>query len=682
VLKKGVRLIWPAVLCLIAGVAPAQESGPGRDPAYEVLTRAFDSLRLHDYDAAISEFEKAAQLSPSRADIRKNLGYTLLKTGDSDAAREQFGEAMRLDPADLHLALEYAFLCFEARENAPARKAEARRIFDRIRNSRDPASRETAEQAFQNIDAPLAAGIARWQEVLAKSAPTFSALFELAQLAEQRDDLELAAAKYRAAFQLLPERKSVLLELARAEKARGNPEGMMAALLAASRGGETRAAELAREQLPERYPYVYEFREALKLDPKNDTLHRELAYLLLRMSEKDGTSRETAVEEFKRIVEVSPTDYLAAAQLGLLYLTANQNALAMPLLREALEHGDPATANRVRMALKMPLLLEERRVEASPLDPRVLGERSYEAGFLKDAKRYFLAAREQNPVDASIALKLGWTSNMLHDDTAAMHWFDIARQSSDQAISTEANKAYTNLRPDTELLRSTLWMYPLFSSRWKDLFGYGQLKTELKLKKMPFRPYASLRFAGDARRTTGGISPQNLSESSFILGIGVATRQWRGMTGWFEAGASISYLNASHLPDYRGGVSYSKTIGVSLASERSGWFLETLADSVYISRFSNDLMNYSQNRTGFTSSFGPFKVQTFWSNNLTFDVKKQYWANFAETGPGFRFHPPGAPQSLWVTLGGVRGIYLRNQGNPHGPNFYDLRAGVWYAFTK
>lgn len=605
-----------------------------------------------------------------------------MKTGDSEAAREEFGAALLLEPSDLHLALEYAYLCFEARDSAPARKAEARRIFARIRDSDDPVSRATASQAFENIDVPLASGIARWQHVLATSPPTFSALFELAQLAEQRDELELAAVNYKAAFQLQPARKSVLLDLARVEKTRGNPEGMIAANLAASRGGETRAAELAREQLPDRYPYVYEFRQALDLDPQNETLHRELAYLLLRMSEKEPENQEEARQEFKRIMDRSPGDYVAAAQLGLLYLAANQNALAMPILRNVLAHADSATANRVRMALKLPLLLEERRADDSPLDPRVLGERSYQAGFLKDAKRYFIAAREQNPVDESIALKLGWTTNMLHDDSAALHWFDIARRSSDPAISTEAKRAYNSLRPETERFRTTLWAYPIYSSRWRDLFGYGQLKTEVKLKKLPFRPYATLRFVGDARRTTGGISPQSLSESSFIVGAGVATRSWHGAMGWFEAGASMDYLNGSHLADYRGGVSYSKTIGVSMAAEHSGWFVETLGDSVFISRFDNDLLNYSQNRFGFTSSFGGFKIQPFWSNNITIDAKKQYWANFVETGPGFRFRPPHAPPSVAITLGAVRGVYLRNEGNPHGPNFWDLRAGIWYAITK
>jgi Tfp pilus assembly protein PilF len=668
------------VLGQAAGAASAQE--PAKDATYESLAKAFDALRIRDYDRAIPLFEKAAATAPARADIRKNLGYTLLKTGDSESARAQFGEAMRLEPSDLHLALEYAFLCFEATDNAPARKAEARRIFARIRNSGDAVSRATASQAFENIDGPLGTGIARWRQALATSAPTYSAHFELAQLAEQRDELDLAAANYKAAFQLLPERRSVLLDLARVEKARANPEGLVAALLAASRGGEPRAAELAREQLPDRYPYVYEFRKALELDPKNDVLHRELAYLLLSMSEKDQAKRADAEREFQQIVDRSPEDYVAAAQIGLLYLADNNDAMATPILRNVLSRADPATANRVRLALKLPILLEERRADASPLDPRLLGERSYNAGFLKDARRYFLQAREQNPVDASVALKLGWTHNMLHDDAAALHWFDIARRSADPAISAEASRAYNNLRPAVERFRSTLWMYPLYSSRWSDVFAYGQLKTEIKTGKLPFRPYASLRFVGDARRKTGGFLPQSLSENAFILGAGVATRYWRGAMAWFEAGTMVSYLNGSRSMDYRGGVSFSRTIGASIAAEQGGWFLETLADSVFISRFDNDLLNYSQSRVGFTSILGGVKTQTFWNNNFTFDVKGQYWANFVETGPGFRIHPPGLPESVAITMSAIRGAYLRNEYNPRRPNFTDFRVGVWYAITK
>ena len=349
-------MIRRAILLILAG-ATAFAQPP--DPAYQPLTKAFDALRVHDYDTAISYFRQAAGLAPSRSDIRKNLAYTLLKTGDSEAAREQFGEAVRIDPADLHVALEYAFLCYEAHDEAPARKAEARRIFARVRDTAtDATKRATAIQAFDNIDQPLIAGIARWQKVLTDAKPTFSALHELAELAEQRDQLDLAATSYRAAFDLQPERKAVLLEIARVEQARNNPEAAIAALLAASRGGEPRAAELARERLPDRYPYVYEFRKALEIDPKNNALHRELAWLLLQMSEKGDATRQDAEHEFQQVLTGAPDDYLAMAQLGLLYLEDHNDEAAQPLLKTVLAHADSATANRARMALHMPLVLE------------------------------------------------------------------------------------------------------------------------------------------------------------------------------------------------------------------------------------------------------------------------------------------------------------------------------------
>ncbi len=482
----------------------------------------------------------------------------------------------------------------------------------------------------------------------------------------------------------------MLLELARTAKAQGDSDGMIAALIAASRGPEPRTAELARERLPERYPYVYEFRAAVVLDPSNEALHKELAYLLLRMSEDGRASREDAEKEFASIVSgnsAAHEDYQCEAQLGLLYLGDHLPARAMPLLNRVLAHGDDATANRVRMALNMPTVLVERQTAQNPpeqraLDSRVLGERSYQAGFLKDALKYFTQAEEDNPLDLSIALKLGWTNNLLHDDDSALRWFGLARQSSDAAVAAEANRAWTNLHPDEKLFRTTVWLFPLFSSRWGDLFGYGQLKTEFRMKGVPVHPYASVRLTGDVRRTTSGPLPQSLSESAFITALGAATDTWHSATAWFEAGVATGYLNGNHWSDYRGGVAYAKTHGAALTAERSGWFLETDGDSVYISHFNEDLINYLQSRFGYTAPFEGARIQGFWNQNFTFDVKSQYWANFMETGPGFRIHPHGWPAPMWINLSAVRGVYLRNEGNAGRPNFNDFRIGVWYAFTK
>jgi Tfp pilus assembly protein PilF len=259
------------------------------DPAYEPLARAYAALKTKDYDSAVAGFQAAGELAPDRASIHKDLAYTYLKIGENDLARREFGAAMRLNAGDERVAMEFAFLSYESKE-----EAVARRIFDRIRRT----GNETAEQAFQNIDRPLAEGIARWQEAIRRGADNFGSHYELARLAEQRDELALAAEHYRSAWLLEPQRRTVLVDLGRVWTAMGRTEDAMAALLAASRGPEPRCRELAREALPERYPYVVEFQRALELDSRNIALRLEFAYLLLKMG------RQPAAEiEFGKLVE-------------------------------------------------------------------------------------------------------------------------------------------------------------------------------------------------------------------------------------------------------------------------------------------------------------------------------------------------------------------------------------------
>ena len=673
----------PLLILLFAVIAWSQEPADAPGPEYAPLAKGYDALRLKDYDLAVASFLEAVHASPSRASVRKDLAYTYLKIGETAAAREQFGEAMRLNPADFHVSLEYAFLCFESQEDQVTFKATARRIFDRIRKTGDPASRATAEQAFQNIDAPLKSGIDRWSKALQLSPESFSAHQELAALAEQRDELELAAEHYLKAWRLLPERKSVLIDLGRVRKNLNQLEDANAALLAASRGGEPRAAEMARELLPTRYPFVYEFRRALDLDPKNVELHRELAYLLMRMSEKGEARPAEAEQEFRAITDTTPNDLLSAAQLGFLYLSRNDKSSAMPLLQRVLQGTDDELANRVRSALHMPLQLRMKpTVEGPPSgEARLMAERSLKAGYLKDALKYLQIAHEADPVDFSLILKLGWAYNMLRDDQTAIRWFALARKSPDPAISDPAGKAYEALRPSLARFRTTAWLFPFYSSRWKDVFSYGQVKTEVRIANLPLRPYVSMRFIGDTRQTIGGALPQYLSESSFILGLGAATRPWHGAMAWGETGSAISYVNHHMLPDYRGGISWSRSLGHGISSEKPGFFFESTADGVFVSRFGDDILAYSQNRFGFTPAFGDLQTQILWNSNFTTDSKHQYWANFVEMGPGVRFRWASMPPSLLFSVNVLRGVYTVNQGNPRRPNFYDVRAGFWYAIT-
>ena len=72
---------------------------------------------------------------------------------------------MRLEPKDEHVALEYAFLCHETKQ-----QATARRVFDRIRRT----GNATAERAFAGIEAELNTSIERWKHAVELQPDNFS----------------------------------------------------------------------------------------------------------------------------------------------------------------------------------------------------------------------------------------------------------------------------------------------------------------------------------------------------------------------------------------------------------------------------------------------------------------------------------------------------------------------------
>ena len=648
------------------------------DPAFLASEKAYGALRAKDYSEAVSAFEQALAVSPGRADVHTDLAYTLLKIGETDAAREHFAAAMRLDKSDDHVALEYAFLCYETKQ-----AAEARRVFDRLRkDARAQEDRATAAQAFENIDRPLREGIARWLAVLVKTPGDFSAHEELAHLAELRDDQAVASEHFETAWRMRPARRDLLLDLGRVWAAVGRTDEANAALLAASRGGESaRVAEQARELLPSRYPYVYEFEKALELEPSNAELRRELAYLHLQMG-----NNPAAEAQFGAVVKDAPDDLLSTAQLGFLRINSGDQTGAV-LLDKVLEKGDGELVDRVREQLQLPKSARLRSGESragAGTDAKVMAERSLEKGYMSDALMYLHAAHETDPADYNVILKLGRTYNLLRDDREAVRWFALARKSPDAKVAGEAGRAYRNLSPALRKVRTTVWASPLFSTRWHDVFAYAQMKTEI-LPRGWLHPYLSLRLIGDTRgavMTATAVAPQYLSERSAIAGVGVATPAWRGLLGWFEAGESIRYPHAT--PDYRGGAAFGKGFGGLLASGRHGLFFETNDDVVFVSRFGNDTLGYSQNRTGYTwrsaEAAAGLHTQMYWNWNVTGDVQGQPWANYAEGGPGLRFRFESMP-AVMFTVNALHGAYLVPQYGARRANFNDLRIGVWYAIT-
>ncbi|MBE0657182.1 MAG: tetratricopeptide repeat protein [Bryobacteraceae bacterium] len=594
---------------------------------------AYESLKTKNYFSAISSFGQAVAVLSERASLRKDFAYALLKAGRREAARDQFKASLDLDPTDDRAALEYAFLCYETKM-----EIDARRTFLRLHSSSNEEVRRTASTAFENIDRQLRDGIARWTQAVASAPGQYSAHEELARLAEQRDETALALTHYREAFRLKPDRRRLMLDIARV----ASPEDTIPLRLALSRSSEPRLAEEARALLPARYPYPYEFERAIALDPSNAALRREHAFLLLAMDRKPE-----AAAAFAELLRQHPDDETARRQLD---------------------------------------LLEGR----TPPEPRIpikeMARRSFEMSYLNDALRYYRAALEDSPNDPKAMLGLAKTYNQLGRDRDALRWFNLARRSGSSPAARQAGESYSRLRETAAPFHFTTWMLPFYSSRWSGGLLYGQMKGEWSLGSTRLRPYVSMRLMADTQGRTSESRvnpyfPAYLSESAVILGGGVLYPIRHGLLAWGEAGQAVSYIQRRHesrtRPDFRGGLSYSKGFGHQLGAS-TGWFAEAGLDGVYVSRFRNDVLAYVQARTGYTVN-GAF--QLLWNWQVTADRLGEYWGNFVEAGPGVRLRWSTLPKGVTFRIDTLRGVHLRNASNPLRPNYWDFRAGLWYGFT-
>src|SRR5262249_43913008 len=141
-----------------------------------------------------------------------------------------------------------------------------------------------------------------------------------------------------------------------------------------------------------------------------------------------------AEAEFVKLLAIAPDDLLTLAQVGLLRLSRNDVSGAMPLIEKVLKGKDEDLARRLRDVLNAkPQTAPMGPSAATPrppsLDPKAMGDKSYAAGYLNDALRYYRAALESNPEDHEVQLKLGRTYNMLRQDSEAFRYFEMARAS-------------------------------------------------------------------------------------------------------------------------------------------------------------------------------------------------------------------------------------------------------------
>lgn len=419
--------------------------------------------------------------------------------------------------------------------------------------------------------------------------------------------------------------------------------------------------------------------EAVRKRPDADTVHEELARLA---EERDEL--ELAEKHYSEAFRLKPAKRHFLLNLASVRERLGKRIEAYAAWLAALDSPDVRTSERARERMPKgeppPEAIALAKAYAAPAPPPVrkgelsaidMADRSFQLGYLRDALSYYEMAEKANPGNPQVALRLGWTHHMLGDNRAAYAWFGKAKQAADPKISAEARQAWRNLRPEQAAVRPTIWIVPMYSTRWQSAFAYGQVKAEFRAGRLPFRPYATLRFAGDSGAPN---LPVPLSERAFTPALGLAMKPWKRISAWAEAGGNIGNTRG---PDARAGIHHARGFGHLLGAETPGAFYLIESGVNYASRFGHNVMFATQNRFGYTSG----RIQAGWLFGASADTRREYWANFLEFGPSVRLSIPGLPAGMVVSAEFVRGRNFFNEFNPRRADYWDLRVGLLYAFT-
>ena len=607
-----------------------------------LLNSAYQHLRNKNYETAIALFQQAVKLDPSEVRAYRELGFTYKKMGEAAKAADAFEAYAKARPEDVDNRMDLAYAYAETQ-----RDAQALEMFRYVQKRGNPAQIEQARQAYRNVEQPLLDEIARWNQAVTADPRNIDAREALAEAYRRHGDREQAIAQFQELRARVPSRTNHLLTLA--ELFTGRPEANAYYLLA-WRSPDPRVAAAGREGLRDRYPYGPEFEKALELEPWQNAVRKEVAYLYLQLNRP-----KDALPHFQWLAKHDPNDEQSLRQLE---------------------------------DLRVTLGLAQESTNQQARRHRELGYASLAKSYLPAAAAEFEAVHRLEPGDDEAVLQLGYIYNQLKRDAEALRWFRVAGESSNAVVARKARVAIHNLTQSNRKAITTLWAMPFWSTRFDSAFGYGQIKTEWRNARLPFRPYLSMRMIGDSRTRTGGTRPQILSDDGVVVAAGLQARLARNVFAWGEAGNAISGLRERPRglqrsePDYRGGVAFAKTWGPSLFQDEPGRFVETTLDGVYLSRFGHNVIGYAQTKAGYQlpKIRGVFQ-QPFLAVNLVHDIRGDYFNHLLEVGPGYRV---GLDQfkRFSVYLAALHGVYTSKGSRMQlagRPNYWDVRLVLWYA---
>src|SRR5947207_14084914 len=269
-----------------------------------------------DYERALQEFDRAAQLSPNNVDVRVFIASIKRRQGHWQESLDTFETAQKIDPQNPNIARNVLFT-----NTAMRRWPEASRVAERFR-AMAPAS-VVAKTQSGYVDFWWKGSTA-----LLKSLVTEIPTDPDGEITSVKWDVAMIGSDYREAKRVLD--ASPLTEFSYTN-AGATPKSFLEACILLAQGDSANAQKLFEAARPA-------FESAVKEAPASADRHANLGLLYAFMDRK-----EDAIREGRRAVELKPESKDAVdgaimnSYLALIYVRVGEKELAFPLIERLLK---------------------------------------------------------------------------------------------------------------------------------------------------------------------------------------------------------------------------------------------------------------------------------------------------------------------------------------------------------
>ena len=397
--------------------------------------------QTHDYDSAVSTYQKALAQDPDNQELRRAYADALMGMGNTAAARAEFEKVLKAEPDDALTYLRLGELDRQEGRFDQARKELERAKTLQADNMEIPYQQALLEDAVGNQDKAI-----ELLQALVKGSERAGDQYTPAEANNHAIFLERLGLAYRAQRKYEPALQAFkqIVALGQTQAARG----------------EQLIVDTMRmnHQLPKA---LGEVDSALQKFPDERELHILRAYVVGEMGQVDE-----AVKQLQALMKNTPADrelYLSVAQV---YSQAKQFAEAEQAVNKALGYGSkPEEQEYSRFMLgsiyerqKKYDLAEEQFKKVLAADPlnasaaNYLGYMLADRGVrLEESVKYIQKALQLEPNNGAYLDSLGWAYyKMNRCDLAEPHLEKAARlMSDDPTIHEHLGHVYLRMGKDT-----------------------------------------------------------------------------------------------------------------------------------------------------------------------------------------------------------------------------------------